>query len=164
MMTTPQVRRAIQQMMFQSREFSWLRHALIAISLLTGINLLVIFAPNILGIFGIIGEGLALLGVAPENSPSANPGRLLSSYPTVERWLLAMGTTYPPVWDFVGKSLPIPSEGSEPLSRCPLLGRGAEPRGQRPPRRRVSSLGLVPISHMRKLKFRVIKGGADPYS
>lgn len=49
------VRRAIQQMMFQSREFSWLRHALIAISLLTGINLLVIFAPNILGIFGIIG-------------------------------------------------------------------------------------------------------------
>lgn len=79
----PQVRRAIQQMMFQSREFSWLRHTLIAISLLTGINLLVIFAPNILGIFGIIGEGPALPGVAPENFPSANPGRLPSSYPTV---------------------------------------------------------------------------------
>ncbi|XP_016058258.1 PREDICTED: sodium-coupled neutral amino acid transporter 3 [Miniopterus natalensis] len=49
------VRRAIQQMLFQNQEFSWLRHAIIAIGLLTCINLLVIFAPNILGIFGIIG-------------------------------------------------------------------------------------------------------------
>ncbi|XP_007527335.1 sodium-coupled neutral amino acid transporter 3 [Erinaceus europaeus] len=49
------VRRAIQQMLFANKEFSWLRHALIAITLLTGINLLVIFAPNILGIFGVIG-------------------------------------------------------------------------------------------------------------
>ncbi|XP_003476735.1 sodium-coupled neutral amino acid transporter 3 [Cavia porcellus] len=49
------VRRAIQQMLFQNQEFSWLRHILIATVLLTCINLLVIFAPNILGIFGIIG-------------------------------------------------------------------------------------------------------------
>ncbi|XP_036905560.1 sodium-coupled neutral amino acid transporter 3 [Sturnira hondurensis] len=49
------VRRAIQQMLFQDQEFSWLRHSLIAAGLLTCINLLVIFAPNILGIFGIIG-------------------------------------------------------------------------------------------------------------
>ncbi|KAM5293017.1 sodium-coupled neutral amino acid transporter 3 [Ctenodactylus gundi] len=49
------VRRAIQQMLFQNQEFSWLRHVLIAAVLLTCINLLVIFAPNILGIFGIIG-------------------------------------------------------------------------------------------------------------
>ncbi|XP_043837965.1 sodium-coupled neutral amino acid transporter 3 [Dromiciops gliroides] len=49
------VRRAIQQMLFQGKEFSWLRHILIAVILLTFINLLVIFAPNILGIFGIIG-------------------------------------------------------------------------------------------------------------
>lgn len=49
------VRRAIQQMLFQNQEFSWVRHVLIATSLLTSINLLVIFAPNILGIFGIIG-------------------------------------------------------------------------------------------------------------
>ncbi|KAF6101134.1 solute carrier family 38 member 3 [Phyllostomus discolor] len=49
------VRRAIQQMLFQGQEFSWLRHVLIAAGLLTCINLLVIFAPNILGIFGIIG-------------------------------------------------------------------------------------------------------------
>lgn len=56
----PQVRRAIQQMLFSNRDFSWLRHVLIAVILLTGINLLVIFAPNILGIFGVIGKGLAL--------------------------------------------------------------------------------------------------------
>nr|XP_033782553.1 sodium-coupled neutral amino acid transporter 3 isoform X1 [Geotrypetes seraphini]XP_033782554.1 sodium-coupled neutral amino acid transporter 3 isoform X1 [Geotrypetes seraphini]XP_033782555.1 sodium-coupled neutral amino acid transporter 3 isoform X1 [Geotrypetes seraphini]XP_033782556.1 sodium-coupled neutral amino acid transporter 3 isoform X1 [Geotrypetes seraphini] len=49
------VRRAIQHMLFQNKEFSWLRHILIAIILLTFINLLVIFAPTILGIFGIIG-------------------------------------------------------------------------------------------------------------
>ncbi|XP_037706984.1 sodium-coupled neutral amino acid transporter 3 [Choloepus didactylus] len=49
------VRRAIQQMLFQNQEFSWLRHTLIALGLLTCINLLVIFAPNILGIFGVIG-------------------------------------------------------------------------------------------------------------
>ncbi|MBZ3877346.1 Guanine nucleotide-binding protein G(i) subunit alpha-2 [Sciurus carolinensis] len=49
------VRRAIQQMLFQNQEFSWLRHVLIATGLLTCINLLVIFAPNILGIFGVIG-------------------------------------------------------------------------------------------------------------
>lgn len=48
-------------MLFQDREFSWLRHVLIAVGLLTCINLLVIFAPNILGIFGVIGKGLALL-------------------------------------------------------------------------------------------------------
>uniref|UniRef100_A0A2K5EVG9 Solute carrier family 38 member 3 n=1 Tax=Aotus nancymaae TaxID=37293 RepID=A0A2K5EVG9_AOTNA len=49
------VRRAIQQMLFPNQEFSWLRHVVIAFSLLTCINLLVIFAPNILGIFGVIG-------------------------------------------------------------------------------------------------------------
>ncbi|XP_078517382.1 sodium-coupled neutral amino acid transporter 3 [Lissotriton helveticus] len=49
------VRRAIQHMLFQNKPFNWLRHVLIAIVLLTLINLLVIFAPTILGIFGIIG-------------------------------------------------------------------------------------------------------------
>lgn len=51
----PQVRRAIQQMLFPTKSFSWIRHTAIALILLTLINLLVIFAPNILGIFGIIG-------------------------------------------------------------------------------------------------------------
>uniref|UniRef100_A0A669EJC9 Solute carrier family 38 member 3 n=1 Tax=Oreochromis niloticus TaxID=8128 RepID=A0A669EJC9_ORENI len=49
------VRRAIQQMIFPTKSFSWLRHIAIALILLTFINILVIFAPNILGIFGIIG-------------------------------------------------------------------------------------------------------------
>lgn len=51
-----QVRRAIQQMMFPNKTFYWPRHIAIAFILLTFINLLVIFAPNILGIFGIIGK------------------------------------------------------------------------------------------------------------
>lgn len=51
----PQVRRAIQQMLFQGKDFSWIRHVSIAVVLLTFINLLVIFAPSILGIFGMIG-------------------------------------------------------------------------------------------------------------
>ncbi|NXG39729.1 S38A3 protein, partial [Dromaius novaehollandiae] len=49
------VRRAIQQMLFQGKDFSWVRHIIIALVLLTFINLLVIFAPSILGIFGLIG-------------------------------------------------------------------------------------------------------------
>ncbi|XP_077386215.1 sodium-coupled neutral amino acid transporter 3-like isoform X2 [Festucalex cinctus] len=49
------VRRAIQQMLFPTKAFSWLRHIAIALILLMLINMLVIFAPNILGIFGIIG-------------------------------------------------------------------------------------------------------------
>lgn len=49
------VRRAIQEMIFPSKSFNWLRHIGIAFILLTFINMLVIFAPNILGIFGIIG-------------------------------------------------------------------------------------------------------------
>ncbi|XP_060775277.1 sodium-coupled neutral amino acid transporter 3 isoform X2 [Neoarius graeffei] len=53
------VRRAIQQMVFPNKAFSWLRHIIIAITLLTFINMLVIFAPNILGIFGILGATFA---------------------------------------------------------------------------------------------------------
>uniref|UniRef100_A0A8C7C7M5 Solute carrier family 38 member 3 n=1 Tax=Oncorhynchus kisutch TaxID=8019 RepID=A0A8C7C7M5_ONCKI len=49
------VRRALNQMFFSSKSFNWLRHVAIAITLLSLINILVIFAPNILGIFGIIG-------------------------------------------------------------------------------------------------------------
>uniref|UniRef100_A0A3Q0SYR3 Solute carrier family 38 member 3a n=1 Tax=Amphilophus citrinellus TaxID=61819 RepID=A0A3Q0SYR3_AMPCI len=49
------VRRAIQQMAFPNKTFYWPRHIAIAFVLLLFINLLVIFAPNILGIFGVIG-------------------------------------------------------------------------------------------------------------
>ncbi|KAG9276894.1 sodium-coupled neutral amino acid transporter 3 isoform X1 [Astyanax mexicanus] len=49
------VRRAIQQMIFPDKNFNWLRHIGIAVTLLTLICMLVIFAPNILGIFGFIG-------------------------------------------------------------------------------------------------------------
>ncbi|XP_023661292.1 sodium-coupled neutral amino acid transporter 3 [Paramormyrops kingsleyae] len=49
------VRRAIQEMLFPNKDFNWLRHISIAVILLTCINMLVIFAPDILGIFGIIG-------------------------------------------------------------------------------------------------------------
>uniref|UniRef100_A0A8C6UM80 Solute carrier family 38 member 3b n=1 Tax=Neogobius melanostomus TaxID=47308 RepID=A0A8C6UM80_9GOBI len=49
------VRRAIQHMAFPTKSFNWIRHIAIAVILLTVINMLVIFAPNILDIFGIIG-------------------------------------------------------------------------------------------------------------
>uniref|UniRef100_A0A672IBN0 Solute carrier family 38 member 3b n=1 Tax=Salarias fasciatus TaxID=181472 RepID=A0A672IBN0_SALFA len=49
------VRRAILHMLFPTKSFNWIRHIAIALVLLTFINMLVIFAPNILGIFGIIG-------------------------------------------------------------------------------------------------------------
>ncbi|XP_061583289.1 sodium-coupled neutral amino acid transporter 3 isoform X2 [Cololabis saira] len=49
------VRRAIQHMLFPNKSFNWLRHIGIALTLLIMINLMVIFAPNILDIFGVIG-------------------------------------------------------------------------------------------------------------
>lgn len=61
----PQVRRAIQQMLFPTKAFNWLRHIAIALILLTFINMLVIFAPNILGIFGIIGKSSAVSSFHP---------------------------------------------------------------------------------------------------
>lgn len=49
------IRRAIQQLLFPKKDFSWLRHIIIAFSLLFIVNLLVIFVPNIKDIFGVIG-------------------------------------------------------------------------------------------------------------
>ncbi|XP_042307049.1 sodium-coupled neutral amino acid transporter 3 [Sceloporus undulatus] len=85
------VRRAIQQMLFQDKEFSWIRHTIIAIVLLTSINLLVIFAPSILGIFGLIGATSApcLIFIFPaifyirimpkETEPTKSPPKILAA-------------------------------------------------------------------------------------
>ncbi|CAJ0928688.1 unnamed protein product, partial [Ranitomeya imitator] len=85
------VRRAIQHMLFQDKEFSWLRHSLIAVVLLTLINLLVIFAPTILGIFGVIGATSApcLIFIFPaifyirimpkDKEPTKSPPKILTS-------------------------------------------------------------------------------------
>uniref|UniRef100_A0A8C4Q0M5 Solute carrier family 38 member 3b n=1 Tax=Eptatretus burgeri TaxID=7764 RepID=A0A8C4Q0M5_EPTBU len=50
------VRKAILQMACPDKPFNWLRHALIAVVLLAGICLLVIFVPNIRDIFGFVGS------------------------------------------------------------------------------------------------------------
>ncbi|XP_038604436.1 sodium-coupled neutral amino acid transporter 5 [Tachyglossus aculeatus] len=49
------IRRAIQQLLFHQKDFSWIRHIAIAITLLFIVNLLVILIPNIRDIFGVIG-------------------------------------------------------------------------------------------------------------
>uniref|UniRef100_A0A8C8RJI1 Solute carrier family 38 member 5 n=1 Tax=Pelusios castaneus TaxID=367368 RepID=A0A8C8RJI1_9SAUR len=49
------IRRAIQQLLFHGKDFSWVRHVGIAVCLLFVVNLLVIFVPNIRDIFGVIG-------------------------------------------------------------------------------------------------------------
>ncbi|XP_012693935.2 sodium-coupled neutral amino acid transporter 3-like isoform X2 [Clupea harengus] len=84
------VRRAIQQMLFPNKTFWWPRHIAIAACLLTVINLLVIFAPNILGIFGIIGATSApcLIFIFPatfyirivpkEDEPMRSPPKILA--------------------------------------------------------------------------------------
>lgn len=72
-----QVRRAIQQMMFPNKTFNWPRHIAIAFSLLTFINLLVIFAPNILGIFGVIGETKTAKSLHPTSTLTLTQTRQL---------------------------------------------------------------------------------------
>ncbi|XP_056381165.1 sodium-coupled neutral amino acid transporter 3 [Hyla sarda] len=85
------VRRAIHHMLFQNKEFSWIRHIIIAVVLLTLINLLVIFAPTILGIFGIIGATSApcLIFIFPaifyirivpkDKEPTKSPPKILAA-------------------------------------------------------------------------------------
>ncbi|KAF7693476.1 sodium-coupled neutral amino acid transporter 3a isoform X2 [Silurus meridionalis] len=85
------VRRAIQQLFFPNKTFWWPRHIAIAILLLTVINLLVIFAPNILGIFGVIGATSApcLIFIFPavfyirivpkEEEPARSPPKILAT-------------------------------------------------------------------------------------
>ncbi|XP_029011240.1 sodium-coupled neutral amino acid transporter 3-like isoform X2 [Betta splendens] len=53
------IRRALTQLLFPGKPFHWLRHVIIAASLLFAVNLLVIFVPNIRDIFGIIGATTA---------------------------------------------------------------------------------------------------------
>ncbi|KAM8965607.1 sodium-coupled neutral amino acid transporter 5 isoform 1-T1 [Sarcophilus harrisii] len=49
------IRRAIQQLLFPTKAFSWTRHGTIALVLLALVNVLVIFVPDIRDIFGVIG-------------------------------------------------------------------------------------------------------------
>lgn len=51
-----QIRRALQQLLFPSKAFSWLRHVAIAVILLVLVNVLVIYVPTIRDIFGVIGQ------------------------------------------------------------------------------------------------------------
>lgn len=51
-----QIRRALQQLLFPSKAFSWPRHVAIALILLILVNVLVICVPTIRDIFGFIGQ------------------------------------------------------------------------------------------------------------
>uniref|UniRef100_A0A4W5MG75 Solute carrier family 38 member 4 n=1 Tax=Hucho hucho TaxID=62062 RepID=A0A4W5MG75_9TELE len=59
------IRSSINTMLFSQREFSWLRHMLIAAFILVFNNLLVIFVPTIRDIFGFIGESSSTTAVVP---------------------------------------------------------------------------------------------------
>ncbi|XP_041709564.2 sodium-coupled neutral amino acid transporter 4-like [Coregonus clupeaformis] len=55
------IRSSINTMLFSQREFSWVRHMLIAAFILVFNNLLVIFVPTIRDIFGFIGSSAATM-------------------------------------------------------------------------------------------------------
>lgn len=55
------VRCSVTTMLFPGRDFSWIRHSLIAIGLIIFNNLLVIFVPTIRDIFGFIGASAATM-------------------------------------------------------------------------------------------------------
>lgn len=52
----PQICRALQQLLFPSKAFSWPRHVAIALILLVLVNVLVICVLTIQDIFGVIGQ------------------------------------------------------------------------------------------------------------
>ncbi|XP_072311059.1 sodium-coupled neutral amino acid transporter 4 [Eucyclogobius newberryi] len=55
------IRSSITALLFSQREFSWIRHLLIAAGILVFNNLLVIFVPTIRDIFGFIGSSAATM-------------------------------------------------------------------------------------------------------
>ncbi|XP_071359153.1 sodium-coupled neutral amino acid transporter 4 [Trachinotus anak] len=55
------IRSSITTLLFSGREFSWLRHMLIAAAILVFNNMLVIFVPTIRDIFGFIGSSAATM-------------------------------------------------------------------------------------------------------
>lgn len=55
---SPQIRRAVLQLLFPDKPFHWVLHISIAVCLLFAVNLLVIFVENIRDIFGFIGESV----------------------------------------------------------------------------------------------------------
>uniref|UniRef100_A0A3B3RCS4 Solute carrier family 38 member 4 n=1 Tax=Paramormyrops kingsleyae TaxID=1676925 RepID=A0A3B3RCS4_9TELE len=55
------IRSSVIMLLFNGREFSWVRHVLIAVAILAFNNLLVIFVPTIRDIFGFIGSSAATM-------------------------------------------------------------------------------------------------------
>lgn len=51
-----QIRSSVTHLLCPTKEFSWLRHSIITVTILAFTNLLVIFVPTIRDIFGFIGE------------------------------------------------------------------------------------------------------------
>lgn len=64
---SPQIRTSVNALLCASKEFSWIRHCIITMVLLAGVNILVIFVPTIRDIFGFIGKSgnRILKGEAP---------------------------------------------------------------------------------------------------
>ncbi|XP_017340501.1 sodium-coupled neutral amino acid symporter 2 [Ictalurus punctatus] len=55
------IRTSVNQLLGASKEFSWIRHTIITVTLLSGVNVLVIFVPTIRDIFGFIGASAAAM-------------------------------------------------------------------------------------------------------
>uniref|UniRef100_A0A672ZRI2 Sodium-coupled neutral amino acid symporter 2 n=1 Tax=Sphaeramia orbicularis TaxID=375764 RepID=A0A672ZRI2_9TELE len=55
------IRTSVNQLLCASKEFSWIRHTVITVSLLVGTNALVILVPTIRDIFGFIGASAAAM-------------------------------------------------------------------------------------------------------
>ncbi|XP_032445475.1 sodium-coupled neutral amino acid symporter 2 [Xiphophorus hellerii] len=55
------IRTSVGHLLFPKKDFSWIRHVIITVSLLAGTNILVIFVPSIRDIFGFIGASAAAM-------------------------------------------------------------------------------------------------------
>uniref|UniRef100_A0A8C2ZKQ8 Solute carrier family 38 member 4 n=1 Tax=Cyclopterus lumpus TaxID=8103 RepID=A0A8C2ZKQ8_CYCLU len=74
------IRSSITTLLFSGREFSWIRHLLIAAAILAFNNILVIFVPTIRDIFGFIGESLMYTKGSVEQFFFSNKTKKMSQY------------------------------------------------------------------------------------
>ncbi|MGH0129449.1 UNVERIFIED_CONTAM: hypothetical protein FKN15_018500 [Acipenser sinensis] len=95
------VRSSITTLLFAGREFSWIRHFLIAVVLLVFNNLLVIFVPTIRDIFGFIGSSAATMLIFI--LPAAFYIRLVKSIPLKSPQKIGVGSSLTSAFESLGE-------------------------------------------------------------
>uniref|UniRef100_A0A3B5KR35 Sodium-coupled neutral amino acid symporter 2 n=1 Tax=Xiphophorus couchianus TaxID=32473 RepID=A0A3B5KR35_9TELE len=86
------IRTSVGHLLFPGKDFSWIRHVIITLSLLAGTNILVIFVPSIRDIFGFIGISKCFTSYETQKHNSGSINKFVIDY---------VSNTIPNRWVFI---------------------------------------------------------------